>query len=126
MFATTDDLFPIRHIAFSSIPRKRREVLRALLLAGGSLSSADVGKALGVSRVTATGRMKELAATGIATFTSGNSNTSTPAKLSLAPKWQWLLPDDTHLKQNGGVRDGEWKESEKGVLETSPHTPESF
>jgi len=103
MFATTDDLIPIRHIAFSSIPRKRREVLRALLLAGGSLSSAEVEKALGVSRSTATGRMKELAATGIATFTSGDSNTSTGAKVGLATKWQWLLPDDTPLKQNGGV-----------------------
>jgi hypothetical protein len=103
MFATTDDLFPIRHIAFSSIPRKRREVLRALLVAEGSLSSAEAEKALGVSRSTATARMKELAAIGIAAFVSGDSDTSTPSKINLATKWQWLLPDDTPLKQNGDV-----------------------
>jgi len=103
MLVTADDLLSIRHIALSSIPRRRREVLRALLVAGGSLSSAEAEKALGVSRSSATARMKELAATGIATFISGNSNTSTPAKISLATKWQWLLPDDTPLKQNGDV-----------------------
>ena len=97
-----DDLAPIRHIALSSIPRKRRELLRALLVAGGVISNTDAAHALGISSSTATKRMKELAATKIVVFTPGCQKTSTPAQLELAPDWRWLL-DETPLKQNGGV-----------------------
>ncbi len=62
---TAEDLDVIRHIAFSSIPCKRRQLLRALLVAGGTLNAAAVEKILGVSRPTALSRMRELAATGI-------------------------------------------------------------
>jgi hypothetical protein len=102
MNVTLDDLKPIRHIAFSSIPRKRRELLRALLVAEGSISSSEAEKALGVSRGTAINRMKELAATQIVVFTRGSEQTSTSGKIELAEEWRWLL-DETPLKQNGDV-----------------------
>jgi hypothetical protein len=98
----SDDLVPIRHVAFSSMPRKRRELLRALLVAGGSLASSETDKALGVSRSTASNRMKELAATKIVDFSPADQQTSTPEKILLAIDWRWLL-DETPYKQNGGV-----------------------
>lgn len=63
---TAEDLTVIRHITFSSIPCERRQLLRALLAARGTLNAAGVEKILGVSRPTAISRMRELAATGIA------------------------------------------------------------
>lgn len=102
MNVTIDDVIPIRHIAFSSIPRKRRELLRALLIAQGSISSSDADKALGVSRYTAISRMKELAATEIVVFTPGDQQISMPDQIALADYWRWLL-EDTPIKQNGGV-----------------------
>jgi len=102
---TADDLQPIRHIAFSSIPRKRRGLLRSLLMAGGSLTSTEAQKALGVSKPTAISRMKELAATEIALFGKGDCKTSTPDRITLAEDWKWLL-EDTHLKPNRDVSEG--------------------
>ena len=102
MNVTIDDVIPIRHIAFSSIPRKRRELLRALLVAQGSITSSDADKALGVSRYTAISRMKELAATQIVVFTPGDQQISMPDQIALADYWRWLL-EDTPIKQNGGV-----------------------
>jgi hypothetical protein len=102
MSVIIDDLIAIRHIAFSSIPRKRRELLLALLVAQGSFCSSEADKALGVSRSTASSRMKELAATQIVVFTPGDQQTSTPDQIELAPGWQWLL-EATPFKQNGGV-----------------------
>jgi hypothetical protein len=90
-FVNEDDLELIRHIAFSSIPRKRRELLRIVLLADGRVTSTEVKNSLGISPVTAHERMKELAATGIVDYMDGISETSTPAKIYLADKWQWLL-----------------------------------
>jgi len=101
--ATEDDLEPIRHIAFSSTPPKRRELLRAVIQAGGSLDSGQVEKALGVSRPTAIKRMKELAATKIVVFTQGVPATSTPDIITLAQEWLWLLDGSTPLKQIGSV-----------------------
>jgi hypothetical protein len=97
-----DGLQAIRHIAFSSIPRKRRELLRALLVAGGSLASAEVEKGLDVSRPTAIKRMKELGATRIAKFIPGNPQTSTPDSIILADEWTWLL-GNTPLNKIPGV-----------------------
>jgi hypothetical protein len=103
----SEDLKPIRYIAFSSIPSKRRDLLRALLLAGGSLTSAEVAKVLEVSSPTASSRMKELAATGIADFKPGEPQTSTPGEIVLADNWRWLLSEGTPLKRKPGrVRGG--------------------
>jgi hypothetical protein len=92
LFVAAEDLQTIRHIAFSSIPRKRRELLYAVLSKGGALLDAgQVQRVLRVSRPTAHVRMKELGATAIVRFTDGNEKTSTPATLMLADDWRWLL-----------------------------------
>jgi hypothetical protein len=87
---TKDDLDVIRHVALSSIPTRRRELLRALLAAGGTMDAGQVESALDCSRPTALDRMKELGTTGICKFTPGNPKTSTPAVITLNPEWEWL------------------------------------
>jgi len=86
-----EDLRTIRHVAFSSIPGKRRELLRALLAAGGRMKSGDVSEALGVTKPTALARMHELAATGICEFVPGCEKTPKAAELYLAKDFNWLL-----------------------------------
>lgn len=88
---TSEDMTMIRHIAFSCIPYKRREVLRALLDAGGVLVADAAEQALGVSRPTVHARMKELAATGIVDFIPGEPSSSIPAQIQTASNWNWLL-----------------------------------
>lgn len=74
----SSDLALLRHIALSSIPTKRRDLLRAALACGGTLDAGQVEKALPVSRPTALDRMKELGATGLCIFTP-DARTSKPA-----------------------------------------------
>jgi hypothetical protein len=112
---TEDDLGVIRHIAFSTIPMRRRELLRALLAAGGTMNAGQVELALGVSRPTALSRMEELAATGIAKFTPGNSSTSTPAVITLEPEWGWLK-DESLAPQSSSGRAESTEETNKEVL----------
>ena len=88
---TSEDMTIIRHIAFSCIPYKRREVLRALLDASGVLVADAAEQALGVSRPTVHTRMKELAATRIVDFIPGESSSAIPAQIQIADKWKWLL-----------------------------------
>jgi hypothetical protein len=99
---TRDDLSVIRHIAFSTIPTRRRELLRALLAAGGTMNTGQVALALGVSRPTALNRMKELAATGICKMPDGNSSTSTPAVITLNPEWEWLKDEPSAPQDSSG------------------------
>jgi hypothetical protein len=88
---SAEDLDVIRHIAFSSIPSNRRELLQALLGAGGCLTSSQVVTALNLSKPTALTRMKELAATGICNYKPGDSSANQPAKITLASDWRWLI-----------------------------------
>jgi hypothetical protein len=90
---SSDDLEIIRHVALSTIPQRRRELLRALLAKGGRLTSVEVETALDVSRPTALSRMKELGATEICRFSPGNPATSIPAEIALEDDWQWLLDE---------------------------------
>lgn len=90
---TGEDVAVIRHIAFSSIPGKRRGLLRALAEQGGTLETKAVMEALGVSTPTALDRMKELAATGLVTYTPGEEQSSTATKIELAASWVWLCDD---------------------------------
>jgi len=92
-----DDLATIRHIAFSSIPRKRRDLLRALLMTEGCLTSAEVENILGITRPTALKRMRELAATGIVVLVAGEQESSEPAQICLGDSWRWLLGDGRPL-----------------------------
>ena len=95
------DLDIIRHVAFSTLPGKRRGLLRALLTGGGDLTSHEVEQALGVSRPTAIARMRELAATQIVISSEGKPSTSTPSKINLADDWRWLLNATPPLKESG-------------------------
>lgn len=85
-----EDMDIIRLIAFSTITQTRRQILRAVLLAGGTLNSTKAVENLGVSKPTARGRMKELAATGIVRWVAGNGNAV--ESIRLTDKWAWLLP----------------------------------
>jgi hypothetical protein len=89
----SEDVMIIRHIAFSSVPNTRRDTLRALLLAGGKVDTADVETGLGVSKPTARLRMRELAATGIVNW--HDSKGSAGAEITLAGKWDWLMQEST-------------------------------
>jgi hypothetical protein len=99
--ATSDDLEVVRHIAFSSLPRFRRELLRVVIAAGGHLHSTCVANTLDVSKPTALDRMRELAATGVCKFVDGNSSTSNPAQITLRSNWRWLLETPTPLSDSG-------------------------
>ena len=85
------DLAIIRHIAFSSIPPKRRELLRVLLTEGGEVTSTQITANTRMARPTAIKRMEELGSTGIAAYSEPVCSTSTPASLKLGDKWTWLL-----------------------------------
>jgi hypothetical protein len=84
-----EDLEIIRHIAFSSIPQNRRLMLRALLIKDGMLTSKDAEKELRISRPTARNWMKELGATGLADYQTGDENQ--PDRLTLPKPFSWLL-----------------------------------
>jgi hypothetical protein len=87
-----DDLPMIRHIAFSTIPEKRRRLLQALLLNGGTLTSTEAETALRISTPTALSWMEELAATGMVKLMRGNPSKSLPQTITLADEWLWLNP----------------------------------
>lgn len=106
----SDDLSVIRHIAFSSIPNTRRDVLRAVLLNGGQLDTATAETMLRLSKPTARNRMKELAATGIVSWQDGLGNRG--QSITLEKEWNWLLretPDEAAPDESEefatGVRD---------------------
>jgi hypothetical protein len=99
----SEDLALIRHIAFSSIPQKRRESLRALLAAGGEMDTRQVEEALDMSPPTALERMKELDAVGLYIYTEGKQHLSKPAKVTLAEEFKWLLEETTPPLSESGV-----------------------
>jgi hypothetical protein len=89
---TKGDLQVIKHVALSSLPQKRRNLLQRVLAAGGRLTSTAFATSANISKPTALERMKELAATGICSLKGGNQQASTPAAVSLTDGWKWLLP----------------------------------
>lgn len=88
---TPEALELVTHLAFSSIPMRRRKTLRALLTNGGKISTSALARTIAVTAPTAHDMMRELAATGLARFKSGSSRT--PDTIVLAPSWEWLLAD---------------------------------
>jgi hypothetical protein len=93
---TGDDLGIIRHVALSSLPQKRRNLLRFIMSAGGHITSTALAKLANISKPTALERMKELSATGIGSFKAGDQGTSTAATIGLADDWEWLLSDSAN------------------------------
>lgn len=94
---TEEDIAILRHVAFSSLPDHRSNLLKALIDAKGCISSTNTSKALGVSRNTAKEHMGELAATGLALFEEGDASEQKPALLRLAKEWEWLLGSPTPI-----------------------------
>jgi hypothetical protein len=89
---TADDLAIIRHIAMSSIPDKRRKLLRCLIREGGRLTSTDAEKQLRCSRPTAIKWMRELAATEICAFHDNESGNNDPSLITLNEMFWFLVP----------------------------------
>ncbi|MBI2815382.1 MAG: hypothetical protein HYX72_00435 [Acidobacteria bacterium] len=96
-----DEIAMLRHVAFSSIPRHRRTILRAVLTSGGDISSTRAEKQLGISRPSVRGWMRELAATGIVEFEEGCGNGAD--RVILNPKWRWLLEGEPVAESEKGV-----------------------
>lgn len=94
-FVTEDDLRIIHHVALSSLPLKRRSLLKLVLDGDGRVTSTDFASAANITKPTALERMRELAATGICVIQPGNPKTSTSTALALAEGWEWLLPGPT-------------------------------
>lgn len=92
---TEDDLRTVRHVALSSLPQKRRNLLRLVLSSSGQVTSTAFARSAKISKPTALERMKELAKTGICTLTDGNQQTSSATAITLADDWRWLLTDST-------------------------------
>ena len=109
-----EDLEIVRHIAYSTITYARREVLRAVLVKGGTLSSADAGEILRVSRPTARARMKELAATGIVSWRAGSGKAG--ESIVLEDKWKWLLTFEADVEQERDEPEIEEDPLVEGVL----------
>jgi hypothetical protein len=97
----SEEVAMLRHVAFSSIPRNRRTILRALLASGGELSSAQAETHVGISRPTARRWMRELAATKIVEF--HESSGSTAERITLRPKWAWLLSGNATAESEEGL-----------------------
>jgi hypothetical protein len=88
---TADDLAIVRHIAFSSIPDKRRRLLRCLIRAEGNLTSANVVEKLGCSKPTALRWMRELAATELCEFHDNETGSSRPDSMTLNERFDFLI-----------------------------------
>lgn len=92
MNITADDMEIIQRIAFSSVPAKRRRLLRCLIRAGGKLSSTDVEKQLQCSKPTALRRMRELAATELCEFHKNGLGSNVAHSITLSEKFRFLTP----------------------------------
>jgi predicted ArsR family transcriptional regulator len=96
---TEEHLQLIRHIAFSSIPRSRRQLLRAVLTNNGEITSPKAEEVLSLCRPAVRRSMKELAATGLVEHSGGSR--SEPDRIVLARKWRWLLVDNEEFDETG-------------------------
>ena len=97
---SAEDLDLLQHLAFSSIPQTRRQILRAVLMARGELSSTDAAERLDKSQPTARAWMKELAATGIVKYHKKTGNSADLIRVT--DEWAWLLGDGS--EPPGGAR----------------------
>jgi hypothetical protein len=111
---STEDLGIIRLIAFSTINFTRREVLREVLFAGGILTSDVLENRLGVSRPTARSRMRELAATGIVSWSKGDGNRG--ESIILADEWKWLLCSEEAAEQVAAEQEFDSTEDTEAML----------
>lgn len=92
-----EDFHLCSRIALSTIPHKRRKLIRRFLnpSTSSTLSAADVAEVLGLSRKTALGRIKELASLGLVKIEEIDGRGTKEARLR--SQFQW--PDDLLFPQ---------------------------
>jgi hypothetical protein len=88
---TLEDLEMAGRIALSTIPKKRRPLIRMLLDPdqGGVLTASDVEALTGVSRPTAHSRMDTLETLGIAAVTESEDDGRHPKRIELNDTFRW-------------------------------------
>jgi hypothetical protein len=88
---TVEDFSVCARIALSTIPEKRRRMLRELLnpTNGGRLSSRQAETSASVSRPTAHDRMEELATLGLAGLSESDDDGRGTKQLELFPDFEW-------------------------------------
>jgi len=98
-----DDVQVSARITLSTMPRKRRPLIRALLdpKNGGKLATSQVQDALGVSRPTAIDRMEKAELLGIADRTGDDDDGRNPLYIEVKPEFEW--PDCLDFPKNGGA-----------------------
>ena len=93
---SVDDVVVSARVALSTMPSKRRPLVRTLLNPAndGRLTRNEVGEALGVSKPTALDRMELMDTLGIAKFTEVEDDGRGTKKLELKEEFQWpdVLP----------------------------------
>jgi hypothetical protein len=98
-----DDVQVSARIALSTMPRKRRPLVRALLdpKKGGKLATSQVEDELGVSRPTALDRMEKAELLGIAACDGDDEDGRNPVYLKVKPQFEW--PDCLDFPEFGGA-----------------------
>ena len=86
-----DDLLQIKHIAYSSMPERRRVVFQTLIKNKGVITSDELEKKAHMSRVTAIDYMEELGHLEVVDFEKGKGQK--PAVVRLKKQFKWLVPE---------------------------------
>lgn len=97
-----EDVQVCARIALSTMPVKRRPLVRALLNPenGGELTTSQARDALGTSRPTAITRMELMETLGLAHCATEEGDGRNPLRLSLYSEFQW--PDNLEFPDFGG------------------------
>jgi hypothetical protein len=90
-----EDLDLLTHVALSSAPHERTRLVRALVAAGGTITTRQAATALKATPPTARRAMKALAVLGIGDL-EGENDHGEGGILTLAPPWQSCLGLDIH------------------------------
>jgi hypothetical protein len=88
---TSHDLDVIRRVAFSSIPFSRRSVLRALIDAGGEVSSTALESILGYSKPTVFCPYEGSGSDGDRVLSGGQCRGVKTSSPDAIESWRWLL-----------------------------------
>lgn len=88
-----EDLKIILHVALSSIPKDRMNILKLLIQKKGSVNTFEVEKHLRVSKATALKEMKEIRLTEIVEDSNINPTTKPISGIKLKEQYEWLYED---------------------------------
>ena len=85
-----EDLEIILHVAISSIPRDRMNILKLLIQKKGSVNTFEIEDQLRVSKATALKEMEKVRLTGIVEDTNTNPTTKPIRGIKLKEQFEWL------------------------------------